>query len=130
MYNKELENAPYRIWFAKVDENGEVLSTEVYGRKYKIMGHAWNTGVKLSYEKGPDYRFRVAKRNPWKEYERTVTCERCGEEFLAPEAPDGWSSPSNCSVFDNDSECRRIHKILCPDCIGKIKEFLGVKEED
>lgn len=130
MYNKELENAPYRIWFSKVDEDDNPITVERYDRKYKTMGRAWNTGVKLCYEKGSDYRFRVAKRNPWKEYECAVTCSRCGEEFLVPEAPDGWSAPSCCTIFDSDGKYRRIHKILCPDCIGKMKEFLGVKEED
>ena len=127
-----MENAPYRIWFAKVDENDEILSTEVYGRKYKTMGRAWTIGVKLCYEKGPGYRFRVAKRNPWKKYECAISCEKCGEDFIVDEHADGWSNPSYCVVCDYERKLgnRRIRKNLCPDCIGKMKEFLGVKEED
>lgn len=130
MYNKELENAPYRIWFAKVDENGEVISVEVHDKKYKSMSRAWTIASNLSYEKGPDYRFRVAKRNPWKVYERTITCERCGEEFKEPETVDGWSSPDHCRVFycDHENYSSRVNVILCPDCVRKTIEFLGVKE--
>lgn len=131
MYNKELENAPYKIWISKVDEDAKPISVEAYDREYKTMAGAWRTATKLCAEMGRDYRFRVAKRNPWDKYEHICTCARCGAEFIVEENVDGFYTTDRCVVWSqhNGLGHRRSDIIVCPDCLDRVKEFLNVKED-
>lgn len=131
MYNKELENAPYKIWISKVDEDAKPISVEAYDREYKTMAGAWRTATKLCAEMGRDYRFRVAKRNPWDRYEHICTCTRCGAEFVEVENVDGYYSTDCCRLHYYDGEHYRnyVHAVLCPECVRKTIEFLNIKED-
>ena len=88
MYNEELRTAPYRIWYATLDENGNEVSRDVYPKKYKTLSRAWSIALKIFNDRSK-YRIRIHKRNPWKVYERVVTCDACGGDYTIIEHPDG-----------------------------------------
>lgn len=130
------ENAKLKIFWKKIDNDGNEIERGVHPKEYKYHGSALKTArYKYPYREG--YRYIITYRNPWEKYNHEVQCDICGTIHTIEQSYGGYDYDSNVYVVEQHDSEERYHKIygdLCPDCIRKIREFIssmkvGTEEE-
>ena len=85
-----MEDKKLRIYWRKLDENGNEIERGVDDREYVYLGNAQNRAYKLfgtyAEHKGR-IQWHAGYRDPWAKYYRDVQCNACGGVFSAEESP-------------------------------------------
>lgn len=125
-----MEEKKLKIYWRKLDENGNEIERGSDNREYLTYGRALNRGYDLfgSNRKTGGLEWQVCWRDPWEKYTCELTCNTCGTVYTADER-----TYSNGALYDTDTFLFRFQKIdnrmrshrICPECANKIYEFIS-----
>lgn len=129
MHWMEIEKLPYKVWWVQYDENNNEIDRGVLPKEYKHYGHAHTYAEKFINTNPGFYTYKIAKRDPYKEYTFEHTCDICGKTHERPESRAGYdlgarisahAIPSNRTVNYN-----RYAAMVCPDCFERFRECMN-----
>jgi hypothetical protein len=135
-----MENQKLRIWWRKLDEEGNEIERGVDDREYVSFGHACNRAEKLFgpriYRHNKTLEWRIALRDPWAKYTCEVTCSVCGQVFISEEHAYHEGYPVNSDsvhLYTKSGDMAGIvdgrrpdyNGYCCPDCAVKIHNFIS-----
>lgn len=132
-----MENQKLRVWWRKLDEDGNEIERGVDDREYVNASWAYNRGEKLfgSRYNNP-IQYHINHRDPWATYTCEVTCETCGQVFIGEEHAfaEGHvkNADSMCMFIRSDTMKELVggrifpkyNDKICPECAKKIYEFI------
>lgn len=136
-----MENQKLRVWWRKLDENGNEIERGVDDREYTCYGYAYNRGRKLFghryLAKGESgIEWNVAIRDPWAKYTCEVTCCVCGQIFISEEHRMHACFPISADSVHLYTHSDVMKELIdgarhaeyngwcCPDCAMKIHKFI------
>lgn len=127
-----------RVWWQKLDADGNVIEKGVDEKEYVSWGCAINRAEKLFGKSRywrpsitnetdigvePRIRWRISHRDPWVDYYEEKACDICGAVHMRKHTDYGydqgdffWMSKSK----DDTENKYRGRSVICPDCAGKI----------
>lgn len=132
-----MENQKFRVWWRKLDEDGNEIERGVDDREYVSFGHAHNRGYKLFGYRNKQVTWRVSYRDPWAKYTCEVTCSVCGQIFLSEEHCQHENFPIGADsvyVYTKSDSLKPLidgerypdyNGYCCPDCAKKIHNFIS-----
>ena len=117
----------HKIWYIEYDEDGNEIGRGVYNREYVRYGMA----RRVAHERYGDrkrYKYRIAPRDPWMNYNAILTCEVCGSEFVVEETLHGYSVRNSISIGAGNTLDNYTHDdfTACPDCIKKVRKYIDI----
>lgn len=131
-----MEENKLRVYWRKLDENGNEIERGYDGREYTTYGRACNRGYKLfgSKHKVGEFEWRVSWRDPFEKYTCELTCDACGSVYTVDEFTYSNDSFPDTDVFTfrfHEFENKYAYRRVCPECARKIYGFIsGLREEN
>lgn len=124
------ENAKLKIFWKKIDKDGNEIERGVHPKEYKYYGSASKVArYKYPYNEG--YRCNITYRDPWQKYTHEAQCDICGTIHTVEQSYSGYDYDSNVYLvehYDSVERYRKNYNNVCPDCIRKIREFISSME--